>query len=142
MWLWYSWQSAAVVNEHGDVLDAEFNNARFSVHAVKERLELIASGRLPPEAIVLAERFPEARPTVHGSEELPEFEMPLPTPDQLEVADEAALLMAKEGVAVSAADPDRRLEHLLRASDFPISSMGSWEDCTYVGGKDQYRCES
>ena len=117
MWLWYSWQSAAVVNEHGDVLDAEFNNARFSVHAVKERLELIASGRLPPEAIVLAERFPEARPTVHGSEELPEFEMPLPTPDQLEVADEAALLMAKEGVAVSAADPDRRLEHLLRASE-------------------------
>lgn len=117
MWLWYSWQSAAVVNEHGDVLDAEFNNARFSIHAVKERLELIASGRLPPEAIVLAERFPEARPTAHGSEELPEFEMPLPTPDQLEVADEAALLMAKEGVAVSAADPDRRLEHLLRASE-------------------------
>ena len=117
MWLWYSWQSAAVVNEHGDVLDAEFNNARFSVHVVKERLELIASGRLPPEAIVLAERFPEARPTAHGSEELPEFEMPLPTPDQLEVADEAALLMAKEGVAVSAADPDRRLEHLLRASE-------------------------
>jgi nucleolar protein 56 len=117
MWLWYSWQSAAVVNEHGDVLDMEFNNARFSVHAAKERLELISSGRLPAEAIILAERFPEAKPTPHGSKELPEFDIPFPTPEQLEVADEAALLMAKEGVAVSAADPDRRLEHLLRASE-------------------------
>ena len=35
----------------------------------------------------------------------------------MQVADEAALLLAKEGVAVSAADPDRRLEHLLRASE-------------------------
>lgn len=117
MWLWYSWQSAAIVNEHGDVLDIEFNNARFSVHAAKERLEMVAQGRLPPEAVILAERFPDAKPSAHGSDELPEFELPEPTSDQLDVADKAALLMAKEGVAVSAADPDRRLEHLLRASE-------------------------
>ena len=117
MWLWYSWQSAAVVNEDGNVLDLEINNARFSVHGAKDRLQLIANGRMIPEALRLAERFPEAKPTPHGSEEMPEFDVPLPTDDQQEVADQAALLLAKEGVAVSAADPDRRLEHLLKASE-------------------------
>ena len=115
MWLWYSWQSAAIVNENGDVLDAEINNARFSVHAAKDRLKLVANGQLPPEAIVLAERFPNAAPIAHGSDELPEFDVPQPTMNQMEIADEAALMLAKEGVAISAADPNRRLEHLLRA---------------------------
>lgn len=117
MWLWYSWQSAAVVNDNGDVLDIEMNDARFSVHGAKERLQMIADGHLPPEAALLLERFPEAKPTAHGSEELPEFDIPQPTASQMQVADEAALLLAKEGVAISAADPDRRLEHLLRASE-------------------------
>ena len=117
MWLWYSWQSAAIVNENGDVLDAEINNARFSVHAAKDRLKLVANGQLPPEAIVLAERFQNAAPTAHGSDELPEFDVPQPTMNQMEIADEAALMLAKEGVAISAADPNRRLEHLLRASE-------------------------
>ena len=59
MWLWYSWQSAAVVNEHGDVLDAEFNNARFSVHAVKERLELFGLVKnLKVFFFFLSSRFP------------------------------------------------------------------------------------
>lgn len=117
MWLWYSWQSAAVVNEQGDLLDVEVNDARFSVHSAMERLRLVANGQMPPEAMILAERFPQAKPTAHGSEELPEFSVPQPTTAQMEVADEAALLLAKEGVAISAADPDRRLEHLLRASE-------------------------
>ena len=117
MWLWYSWQSAAVVNDNGDVLDIEMNDARFSVHGAKERLQMVADGHLPPEAALLLERFPEAKPTAHGSEELPEFDMPQPTASQMQIADEAALLLAKEGVAISAADPDRRLEHLLRASE-------------------------
>ena len=117
MWLWYSWQSAAVINADGDVIDMEVNDARFSVHAAKERLQMIARGHLPPEAQILAERFPEAKPTAHGSEALPEFEIPQPTANQIEAADEAALLLAKEGVAISTADPDRRMEHLLRASD-------------------------
>ncbi len=117
MWLWYSWQSAAVVNDDGDVLDIEFNNARFSVHAAKDRLQLVANGHMPPEAVVLSERFPDAKPTAHGSDELPDFDLPQPTDDQIEIADQAALLLAKEGVAVSAADPNRRLEHLLRASE-------------------------
>ena len=117
MWLWYSWQSAAVINADGDVVDIEINDARFSVHAAKERLQMIAHGRLPPEAQILAERFPDAKPTAHGSEALPEFDVPQPTANQIEVADQAALLLAKEGVAISAADPDRRIEHLLRASE-------------------------
>ena len=117
MWLWYSWQSAAIVNEDGDVLDLETNNARFSVHAAKDRLQMVANGQMVPEAVLLAERFSDAKPTPHGSEELPEFDVPQPTDHQMEVADRAALLLAKEGVAVSAADPDRRLEHLLKASE-------------------------
>ena len=117
MWLWYSWHSAAVVNKEGDVLDIERNDARFSVHTVKQRLQRIANGQLSPEAEILAERFPDAKPIVHGSEGLPEFDVPQPTEQQIELADEASLLLAKEGVAISAADPDRRLEHLSRASE-------------------------
>ena len=83
MWLWYSWQSAAVINTDGDVIDMEINDARFSVHAAKERLQMIARGHLSPEAQILAERFPEAKPTAHGSEALPEFEIPQPTSNQI-----------------------------------------------------------
>ena len=46
-----------VVNDEGDVLDVEINDARFSVHGAKERLQMIAEGHLPPEAVVLKERF-------------------------------------------------------------------------------------
>jgi hypothetical protein len=42
MWLWYSWQSAAVVNENGDFLDIEVNDGNFSVQGAKERLQLVA----------------------------------------------------------------------------------------------------
>ena len=117
MWLWYSWQSAAVVNEFGDFLDIEVNDGNFSVQGAKERLQLVANGQLPPEAKLLHERFPEAKPTPHGSENLPEANYPLPTDEQQMSADTAALSIAEEGVAMSAGDPDRRLEHLLRASD-------------------------
>ena len=41
----------------------------------------------------------------------------MPTDEQQLAADTAALSIAEEGVAMSAGDPDRRLEHLLRASD-------------------------
>ena len=117
MWLWYSWQSAAVVNENGDFLDIEVNDGNFSVQGAKERLQLVAKGQLPPEAKLLLERFPEAKPTPHGSENLPDANYPLPTDEQQMSADTAALSIAEEGVAMSAGDPDRRLEHLLRASD-------------------------
>ena len=117
MWLWYSWQSAAVVNQNGDFLDIEVNDGNFSVQGAKERLQLVAQGHLPPEAKLLLERFPEAKPTPHGSENLPDANYPLPTDEQQMAADTAALSIAEEGVAMSAGDPDRRLEHLLRASD-------------------------
>ena len=117
MWLWYSWQSAAVVNQNGDFLDLEVNDGNFSVQGAKERLQLVAQGHLPPEAKLLLERFPEAKPTPHGSENLPDANYPLPTDEQQMAADTAALSIAEEGVAMSAGDPDRRLEHLLRASE-------------------------
>ena len=87
MWLWYSWQSAAIVNENGDVLDAEINNARFSVHAAKDRLKLVANGQLPPRQLFL-QKGSKTAPTAHGSDELPEFDVPQPTMNQMEIADE------------------------------------------------------
>ena len=40
-----------------------------------------------------------------------------PSDEALQAADKAATEMARQGVALAAGDPDKRLEHLLRASD-------------------------
>ena len=48
---------------------------------------------------------------------LPNADWPLPSDSALEAADKAATEIARQGVAEAAGDPDRRLEHLLRASD-------------------------
>ena len=37
--------------------------------------------------------------------------------EALEYLDEATILLSKRGVDAAAGDPDRRLEHILRASD-------------------------
>ena len=69
------------------------------------------------EARLLQDRFPDAKATIHGDPKLPKADWPLPSQEALEAADKAATEMARQGVAQAAGDPDRRLEHLLRASD-------------------------
>lgn len=117
MWLWYDWQAAAVVDEHGHLVDVMQWDGHMTEHAVVERLRLIASGQPIREAKELHDRFPEAKLCVHGDPQLPEADWPLPSPEQQTIADAAALRLAVEGVQAAASDPDRRLEHLVRGSD-------------------------
>ncbi len=117
MWLWYDWQAAAVVDEHGHLVDVMRWDGHMTEHAVVERLRLIALGQPIREALELQERFPDAKRCVHGDPQLPEAAYPIPTPEQQRIADAAALRLAVEGVQAAASDPDRRLEHLVRGSD-------------------------
>ena len=117
MWLWYDWRAAAVADEHGHLVDVLEWDGHMTEHAVVERLRTVAQGGLIPEAQTLHDRFPEAKVCVHGDEDLPEADWPLPSHEQQTAADRAALRLSVEGVQAAASDPDRRLEHLVRGSD-------------------------
>ena len=117
MWLWYDWRAAAVVDEHGNIVDSLEWDGHMTEHGVVERLRQIAAGQPVREAEELKQRFPEAVLCVHGDPQLPEADWPTPTSEQQAVADAAALRLAVEGVQAAANDPDRRLEHLVRGSD-------------------------
>jgi len=117
MWLWYDWRAAAVADDSGNIMDVEQWDGFFDERTVVQRLECIAAKGLTPEAIILKERFPEAKVRVHGELDLPDADWPLPDSDAQTAVDAAALAMANRGVAQAAGDPDRRLEHLMRASD-------------------------
>lgn len=117
MWLWYDWRAAAVSDIEGNLLDVEEWDGWRDTDSVCSRLDMISHGALTPEAERLAERFPDAKPLVHGSEGLPEADWPFPSDEALAAVDKAAILLSKRGVDAAAGDPDRRLEHILRASD-------------------------
>lgn len=116
MWLWYDWRAAAVADAEGQLHDEESSEPR-SVRDVAERLSLLAAGGLPPEARALAARFPDAVVLPAGSPELPDATWPAVPAALLPLLDEAALLQAEAGVDAAAADRDRRLEHLVRATE-------------------------
>ena len=117
MWLWYDWRAAAVADSNCNILDSEEWDGWRDTNAVCSRMDIIAHEALTPEAERLLERFPDAKPLIHGDEELPDAEWPLPTKEALESLDKAAILLSKRGVDAAAGDPDRRLEHILKASD-------------------------
>jgi nucleolar protein 56 len=85
--------------------------------AVCSRMDMIAHAALTPEAERLSERFPDAKVLIHGNEDLPDADWPIPSEEALAALDRAAILLSKRGVDAAAGDPDRRLEHILRASD-------------------------
>ena len=117
MWLWYDWRAAAVADANGNIVDEEIWDGHYPEHAIIERLQIIAKGGMISEAKILAERFPEATVLVHGDQQLPDADWPLPDNEAQSAADAAAISMSKLGVAMAAGDPDKRLEYLVRASD-------------------------
>jgi len=117
VWVWYDWRAAAVADADGEILDEESWDGYSSIESLVKRLERISQGLLTPEAEILSQRFPDATVLLHGDEQLPDADWPLPSPEAQECADVAALRMAERSVALSAGDPDRRLEHMLRACD-------------------------
>ena len=79
MWLWYDWRAAAVVDEHGNIVDSLEWDGHMTEHAVVERLRQIAAGQPVREAEELKQRFPEAVLCVHGDPQLPDADWPTPT---------------------------------------------------------------
>ena len=117
MWLWYDWRAAAVSDSNGNIVDVEEWDGWKDTDAVCSRMDMIAYQAMTPEAERLAERFPDAKILIHGDTELPDADWPIPSEEALKALDRAAILLSKRGVDAAAGDPDRRLEHILRASD-------------------------
>ncbi len=117
VWLWYDWRAAAVVDDEGQILDEEIWQGTMSVENAVGRLELLSAAALTPEARRLSERFPDACVHPAGSIELPDAAYPIPSLEEQEIVDQAAMQFAEAGVDQSAGDPDRRLEHLMGATD-------------------------
>jgi len=117
MWLWYDWRAAAVADSNGNIVDVEEWNGWKDTDAVCSRMDMIAHMAMTPEAERLSERFPDAKVLIHGDDELPDANWPIPSSEALAALDRAAILLSKRGVDAAAGDPDRRLEHILRASD-------------------------
>ncbi|MDP6870042.1 MAG: hypothetical protein QGI21_04650 [Candidatus Poseidoniaceae archaeon] len=117
MWLWYDWRSAAIADAEGNILDLEEWDGWKSTDSVISRLEIIAHSALTPEAKRLSERFPDAIPLIHGDPGLPDANWPLPSSEAMKSLDKAAIILSKRGVDSAAGDPDRRLEHILKATD-------------------------
>ena len=84
MWLWYDWQAAAVADDDGIIHDQAIWDGFFDQRALIERLHCIANGGLTPEAMLLHERFPDAKPLIHGDAQLPNADWPLPTGEALQ----------------------------------------------------------
>lgn len=115
--LTWDWRGARVYDDAGSCVDEVVWSAHRSAGAVADRLARIGAGRMTAEARTLAERFPEA---VHVDvAALADTGVTWPAMDADEVAlmQEATLRLASRGVAAMASDPDRRLEHLVRATE-------------------------
>ena len=108
MEIWYDWRLSRVVDAEGNVLDQVNWTASSSVNALVERLSVLQSGRLSPEARVLANRFPEAVSNPLGA--ISDESWPELSKEESEMLSEASIALARKGVAASASDPDRRLD--------------------------------
>ena len=117
MKLWQDWQAAAVIDENFELLEVEICKKSSNKEEVAKRLRLLSSGVLLEEAKHLHQRYPEAILVELGDSIHELVELPYPDEDRMKVLDEAALLLSKQDVDDSASDPDRRLEHLIRAAD-------------------------
>ena len=117
MKLWQDWQSAAVIDDNYEILEVETYKGPFNKETIAKRLRLLSSGVLLDEAKHLMMRYPDAKLVKPGDEIFETVELPFPNDDQMQLLDEAALLLSKQNVDESSSDPDRRLEHLIRAAD-------------------------
>jgi nucleolar protein 56 len=123
MKLWQDWQAAAIIDDNSEVLEVEICKKKLNKEEVAKRLRLLTSGVLLDEAKHLIQRYPEAKLIEMVDPILESLELPYPNEERMQILDEAALLLSAQDVDEAASDPDRRLEHLIRASD---ELRGSW----------------
>ena len=110
----FDWRMARVVDQQGSVLDQMDWGPSRSPAALATRLSDLQSGRMSPEARALRDRFPDAEPNPLGAMDDPEW--PENTPEEQDLFSDATAILARRGVAESAADKDRRLDMLSSSS--------------------------
>ena len=111
----FDWRLARVIDSDGNVIDELVGwSGKRSVGALADRLAELQSGRLSPEARVLAERFSEAEADHMGAMSDPDW--PEPDGDEQALFAEATDRLARRGVADAAGDLDRRLDMLSSAA--------------------------
>jgi len=111
----FDWRLARVIDSDGNVIDELVGwSGKRSVGALADRLAELQSGRLSPEARVLAERFSEAEADHLGAMSDPDW--PEPDDDEQALFAEASDRLARRGVADAAGDLDRRLDMLSSAA--------------------------
>lgn len=107
----YDWRLARVIDEDLNIIDEAVWTASRTSSRVANRLGDLQRGRMTQEARVLSERFPDARLDPFGHLESSDWPEMTPEDDQMVAA--AANILARRGVAISASDPDRRLDMLV-----------------------------
>ena len=110
----FDWRLARVIDSDGNVVDEVVWSGKRSIGALADRLAELQSGRLSPEARVLAERFSEAEAYHLGAMSDPDW--PEPDGDEQALLAEATDRLARRGVADAAGDLDRRLDMLSSAA--------------------------
>jgi len=111
----WDWRLARVFADDGAIVDEAIWDAGRNPASVAKRISQLTAGRMTDEARRLSERFPDAVHTANF--DLLEGEWPPLEADEIEMIQEASLILAQLGVSDAAGDPDRRLEHLVRAGD-------------------------
>ena len=113
MQLVWDWRLARILDGEGRCVDESAWQESRTASALADRLALLSTGRMTEEASTLSQRFPEAIGISCAEiDDWPEL-----TAEHAALLAEATIKLAERGVAASAADPDRRLEHLVHATD-------------------------
>jgi len=109
----WDWRLARILDGEGRCVDESAWQESRTASALADRLALLSTGRMTEEASTLSQRFPEA--IAISCAEIDDW--PELTAEHAALLAEATIKLAERGVAASAADPDRRLEHLVHATD-------------------------
>ena len=112
MELYWDWRMARLIDESGSVVDETIWDGIRSPGAVADRLEKMKKERMTSEARELAERFPDSVSVLIAPEDWPPLEK-----EDIALMEQAALILARRGIAQAAGDGDRRLEHLVHSVD-------------------------
>ena len=124
MKLVWDWRLARIYDSEGICIDEIKWSGNQTIDSIATRLSLITKQRMTDEARTLSQRFPEAMissPIESG------INWPALDEDEQELLHGATLKLAARGVAATAHDPDRRLEHLVRAMDEMRTSQNTLE---------------
>ena len=117
----YDWRLARVIDEDFNILDEVAWTASRTSSKVANRLGDAQRGRMTQETRVLSLRFPDARLDPFGHLDISDW--PEITAEEEQMVASAATILARRGVAMSAGNPDRRLDMLVSSQ---IELRSAW----------------